>query len=227
MATTTLSVAASEEPLLMVASSCSSSVAAVTEESTEPSRTEERNNQTEQSSKSTSAIVTEESSHSHTTSSKSDDSSLLAVLDSSFTFYDRWHHEIHVLRAALDEKIGLLAEQSQREIERLAAHMTGQSPKRPSAASKYAVTHVGPKVPAHQRRIPRDVSPRQATQDRNTFLEEESKKDPRSATIVPFSSSADASLEHVLSQLSSSQAMIPASPSGRSHATGTSDKTLP
>jgi hypothetical protein len=210
---TTVSVAASEEPLLILASSCSSSVAAVTEELEEPSL---RHSQVEQSSKSASEIHTEESSNSNATS-KSDDSSLLAVFDNSFTFYDHWNHEVQVLRAALDEKISVLAEQSQQEIERIAARMTGyQSPsmKRQSAASKYIIAYQGPKVPSHQRKA------RETNVNRKTFDDRVSR-----GTVPP--SSTDAPLERVLSQLSSSQVIIAPSPSGRSQATGTSDKTVP
>ena len=65
--------------------------------------------------------------------------------DNSFSFYEVWNHEMHMLKCAIDKRIQTITERSQKEIERIATTVTGVATPVP-----YKIKTIGPKIPPKQ-----------------------------------------------------------------------------
>ena len=149
--------------------------------------------------------------------------------DNSFSFYEIWNHEILVLKSAIDERIQSITERSQKEIERIAATVTGIS-----APAPYKIKTVGPKIPPRQwsahRAMMKQQYQQQQLEQQQQQQQQLQKTEISSSSFSPFNSIEPRSrscIDGKTNNKSTKHRDIRLSPSGRSQTTATSDKTIP
>lgn len=143
--------------------------------------------------------------------------------ENSFSFYEVWNHEIHVLKSAIDERIQSITERSQKEIERIAATVTGIAAPAPAP---YKIKNVGPKIPPNQWTAHRAMMKQQYQQQQEQEQQRLLNSKPSPSKFSPINS-IEPRMDLRTQSKSTKHRDLRLSPSGRSQTTATSDKTIP
>jgi hypothetical protein len=150
--------------------------------------------------------------------------------ENSLSFYELWNQEIHELKSAIDERLHDIAERSQKEIERLAATVTGIT-----KPAKYTIRRVGPKIPPsqwHAHRVTMKQRYQQELQQQQKEEEELKRQQQQQENSKTLMKTLGGKLNEIYGSSRGDKSVkslrdIRMSPSGRSHTTATSDKTIP
>ena len=138
--------------------------------------------------------------------------------DNSFSFYEVWNHEMHMLKCAIDQRIQTITERSQKEIERIATTVTGVATPVP-----YKIKTIGPKIPPKQWTAHRAMMKQQYQQQQQQQQELQRIQQDKFGPMI----SIEPRMDGKTNNKSTKHRDLRISPSGRSQTTATSDKTIP